>query len=884
MEHMEQEERAALGTLLRQHRERRGLTREALAERVATGLSVETLSKVERGRVRPRRHTLQEVIAALGLDEAERQSVLSAWRAVPAPAAPAPSRRGTNDGARQSASPLQAQPASLLGRESDLEAIGRLLRRDGVPAGTRLLTLTGPGGVGKTQLALELGARLTGDFAAGSVFIDLSPVRDPAAVPAVLAQRVGMQDVRSAYILPRLYVYLGERQQLLILDNFEQVLTAAAWLADLLANCPGITLLVTSRAALHLRWEQTYQVPPLALPDPRHLPPLPELARVPAVALFLQRAQALTPDLVLTADNAPAVAELCVRLDGLPLAIELAAARTPVLSPRMILERLEQRLTLLRWEAPDLPERQRTLRAAIDWSYDLLATEEQALFRRLGVFVGGFDLDAAEAVAAAGGEHGLAERGRGLEALDVLAALVDKSLVAVEDRRTERVRYRLLESMREYALEQLTHAGEAEAARRAHARYALALAERAAPELLGPQQRAWFWRLEQEHDNLCAARAWLAAQGEDDLALRLAAALGYFWWARGYIEEGRRALEETLARAPQAAPFVRVAARAALGILLLWQGEHERARSMLRAALTAARTLGDPRSICLALIYLGVVANLSADWAAAADVLEEAVAQARQAGDAWATARSLHERGTTALGEGAYAAAEHVLDEAVTSYRTVGDDHNLAEALFWLGFATREQGDTSRAAVCIGQGLAIARELEDRRLLHHAADAVVWLVGDGGQPAQVGRLLGAAEALRQITGFAYEAWTRTPFAPAVAARRARLDPEGVAAHAEGHALSLEQMADVTRQALEGLTEATVGATEPVGAAGGRGVLSPREREVLGLVAEGRTNGEIAGALFITERTVRYHLTSIFTKLGADNRTQAVTLARERGLM
>ncbi len=775
---------------------------------------------------------------------------------------------------------LQAHPARLLGRESDLEAIGAMLNCEEV----RLLTLTGPAGVGKTSLSIEAGSRISGEVAQEVTFVDLSTVHDPSWVPQALARDVGLQDLESPRLQERFLAYLRERSSLIIVDNFEQVLPAAGWLADLLAACPSIKLLVTSREALRLRWEQTYQVPSLALPDPNPLPPVEELARVPAVALFVKRAQALDPGFAL-GEAARAVAELCVRLDGLPLAIELAAARTGVLSPQMILDRLGGRLSLLRWEAPDLPERQHTLRSAIDWSYELLEAGEQGLFRRLGVFTGGFTLEAAQAIASSdSGEAGVQPAPE--EVLDGVASLTGKSLIQVDSRDAEDVRYRLLESMREYALEQLKFQKEVDATRHAHALYFLDLAERAEPELIGGEQRAWFLRLEAERDNLRAALQWLSYQGEDVLALRLAAALGYFWWMRGYFAEGQRNLEDLLERVPGevADPHTRARALQSLGLQLLLQGEVERARRVLEEGLAVARSTGEARSIAFSLICLGRYETLVGKPEQGISFSEEALARSREAGDRWSTARALHELGVAALHAGDYGRAQQLLEEASAGFRQLGDERSMAEAFVWLSPAVLERGDAPRAAAVVRQALDIAQGVQDRRLLNMGMDTVLWLMGEEAAPAQLARLIGVDEALHQITGIAHSTWEHTALAPTIGALGARLDEESLAsARREGHVLSLEQMAQLTLAALDEWSGASVRRAGPEEDAV-RGVLSGRESEVLGLVSEGLSNQEIAGRLFITERTVRFHLSSIFTKLGADNRTQAVTLAKERNLL
>ncbi|HEV2457645.1 MAG TPA: helix-turn-helix domain-containing protein, partial [Ktedonobacterales bacterium] len=576
---------APFGALLLRLRAAAGLTQEQLAARA--GLSPKAISALESGkRQAPRFATVDLLATALALDGQQRYELVAAARSTaggavargsaPVVAGEVPGAAGTGrrDGAtegphRQPCWSL-AVPTPLVGRVQELDTIVHSL----LAGDTRLLTLTGPAGVGKTRLALEAAAGLANAsaetegharFPDGILLVDLTPVRDAELVPGAIARALGLLDVGGRPALERLAEALAEQRLLVVLDNFEQVLPAATQLAELLATCPGLALLVTSRVPLQLRWERTLRIAPLPVPDLSAAPqPLDALLAVPSVALFVGRARARRADFVLGERHAPLVAQVVAQLDGLPLALELAAARLDVLPLSALARRLDDRLQLLASEAPDLPERQRSLEAAIGWSYDLLSAPEQRVFRCLGVFVGRVSLDAITSVvgAAAVPEEAPAA-GAARDTLKRLVSLAEKSLLlparsdeeegsAPEEH--QEPAFGMLETVREYAQEQLAATGELAAAQRAHARYFLALAERADAQLRGLDQRTWFFHLEREHDNLQAALRWLFNQDnpvELEFGLRMSGALGYFWYLRGYHAEGRRFLEEALARAQQ---------------------------------------------------------------------------------------------------------------------------------------------------------------------------------------------------------------------------------------------------------------------------------------------------------------------------------------------
>src|SRR5215208_2755382 len=468
---------------------------------------------------------------------------------------------------------LPAQPTALVGRERELEEVLALVRNPAV----RLLTLTGPGGTGKTRLGLQAAAELTDEFEDGVFFVALAAISDPVLVAPMIARTLGLTESGNQPPEDLLKGYLRHRQVLLLLDNFEQVLGAGSLLDTLLSAASGLKVLATSRTPLRLYGEHEFPVPPLSLPDPESLPPVELLTRYEAVRLFVERAMALRPDFSLTEENAPAVVEICARLDGLPLAIELAAARTKLLPPQALLSRLGNRLKLLTGGARNPPERQRTLRNAIEWSHDMLDEGEKTLFARLAVFSGGSTLEAIEVVCDAEGDLPV-------DALEGVSSLLDKSLLGREEASDEQSRFVMLETIHEYAREKLRESGEAEELGRAHAQYYLALAEEA--ELVGPEQAWWLERLEAEHDNLRAALNRSLEAGDSGTALRIGGAVWRFWYVRGHFSEGRRWLASGLSGGEMAPVGVRARALLGLGELALWQGDYTRAAEDLEASLT----------------------------------------------------------------------------------------------------------------------------------------------------------------------------------------------------------------------------------------------------------------------------------------------------------
>lgn len=585
---------------------------------------------------------------------------------------------------------LPTQLTSFVGREREVAEAVRLL------AGSRLLTLTGPGGTGKTRLGLQLAAEVAADYPDGAFFVPLAPIDDPELVPRAVLTALGVLDTGLRPPAERLADHLRERRLLLLLDNFEQVVAAAPLVADLLRAAPGLRVVVTSRAVLHLSGEQEFPVPPLGLPDPAELPQAAALSQYEAVALFIERAVAVKPDFQVTNANAPAVAELCARLDGLPLAIELAAARVKLLPPQAMLARLGSRLDLLASGSRDLPARQQTLRGAIAWSHDLLDEPSRRLFARFAIFVDGATLEWAERVCgdAGGDEAGAGSSGTAsLDVLDGLSALVDQSLVR-QDEADGEPRFWMLATIREFALERLVGSGEADAVAERHAAACLDLGEAAAPELTGPRQKVWLDRLDQENGNLRAALGWVADHDRAETGLRLGAALWRFWQMRGLLAEGAERLERLLAL-PHAAdhPAARAAALQAAGGLAYWRGEMPKAAEYYEQCLQLRRELGDRPAIANALYDVSFPYVVGAwDIPRAVPLIEESLALYRELGDRAAVGRALWALGNARYFSQDLEAAAGILAEALTTLRGTEDVFSLAWALHTLGLVEHRLG------------------------------------------------------------------------------------------------------------------------------------------------------------------------------------------------
>jgi predicted ATPase/class 3 adenylate cyclase/DNA-binding CsgD family transcriptional regulator len=605
---------------------------------------------------------------------------------------------------------LPAQPTPFIGREKEEATVGHLVQREEV----RLVTLTGPGGVGKTRLGLQVAAELADRFADGVFFVNLALTSDPTLVVPTIAQALGIPEVAGQTLLERLKEQLHQKQVLVLLDNFEQVVSAAVQVADLLFACPQLKVLVTSRETLHVRAEHEFAVPPLALPEPSHLPDLAALSQYEAVALFLERAHATKPDFQLTPTNARAIAEICARLDGLPLAIELAAARIKLLPPEALLARLDQRFQVLTSGARDMPERQQTLRNTLRWSYDLLDAQEQRLFRRLAIFAGGCVPEAVEAVSTAVGDSDAG-------VLEGITSLLDKSLLQRTEGDGKEPHYVMLETIREYGLEVLTSGGEAEATREAHAAYYLALAEQAEPELGGPQQIIWFERLEREHDNLRAALSWFLEQGSDgqnrELALRLSGALSQFWLLRGYVSEGRQWLEQALDESRGVRSSVRAKALVGAGELAGMQDDFGQAEALCGESLALYQELGDRRGSATSLSSLGYTALMRSNYAAARALEEEALALFREVGDKWGSVFALHTLARVLFYQGEYGRAQALLEESLVLSREIGGVQGIAGSLMLLGLVLLLQGDLSRAHARLEESLAVSREVGYKRII-----------------------------------------------------------------------------------------------------------------------------------------------------------------------
>lgn len=781
-------------------------------------------------------------------------------------------------GERAAGTGIPHSTTPLIGREREVTALAALLRSDEV----RLISLTGPGGVGKTRLALRMAMELADDevFADGAAFVSLASVVAPGLVAATIAQALDIHEMSDRPAAAVLQAALREQALLLTLDNFEHLLPAAPLISELLAGCPKIKILVTSRTRLRLTGERDVPVFPLALPDPTARPPVAALTEYAGIRLFVERARAANPGFTLNDANAAAVAVICQRLDGLPLAIELAAARCRVLSAPALLTRLGKRLWLLTDGPRDQPARLQTMRQAIAWSYEQLEDGERQLLRRLAVFTGGGTVDAAEWMMA-DSSHALSPRDAETAAptaLELITSLLDQSLLSAVTDASGEPRFVMFETIREYALEELTAHGTEAVVRDTHAAYFLNLAETAEPELMGPDPLPWFKRLEADIGNLRTALDWLRQRGEITTALRLAGALAWFWTDPAYVAEGRAWLEMLLALPGTDVPLtIRAKALGAAGDLADWQTDTASAKMLNEAALALWREVGDVKHIAATLRSLGSAAIDQHRPAEAASVLAEALALARQVGDTWNAAAAANLLGLASLLLGDHAQAEALHLEALQLWRGIGDLTHAAVAMGSLAWAL-VQGGGVQAGETLDAALTLAMETDDAGQIALCLAGCATLAAVAADPVVAVQLFAAAAKIREELKLPLRPPIQAVIDDMLSRLNQRLDhPSFTLAWAAGRGLTWEQAIALAR-ASRSPAEQLVSAALPPELAR----LSGRELDVLRLLAAGYADKDIASALFISRRTASKHVAAILEKLAVTNRTAAAALAVRHG--